>query len=190
MNLVGRYHQFLVAQEDVPKIALITQFGLYEFLLLPFGLKNAAQTFQQLMNSICADLPTAFVCLDDILVASKSKSEHLQHLQELLQRLADFGPIINPAKYQFGRPVINFLCHHITDRGIKLLQEMVWAVVEYLPPSTLQSLREFLSMVCYFHRFTPSHHYRRVRCSSGRIFAAAGWVDRSWQPLAFSSRHL
>jgi len=83
---------------DIPKTAVITPFGLFEFLRMPFGLKNAAQTFQHLMDSVLRDLPFVFVYLDDILVASNSEEEHLSHLRALFTRLSQHGLIINPAK--------------------------------------------------------------------------------------------
>ena len=75
-----------VAEEDVPKTAVTTLFGLFEFLRMPFGLKNAAQTFQRLMDSICQPFDFVFVYLDDILVASSTQAEHKNHLQLLFQR--------------------------------------------------------------------------------------------------------
>ena len=68
---------------------------------MPFGLKNAAQTFQRLMDSVLRDLPFLFVYLDDILIASASRTEHLSHLRTLFERLSMHGLIINPAKCQF-----------------------------------------------------------------------------------------
>ena len=69
---------------DIPKSAIITPFGLFEFLRLPFGLRNAAQTFQRIMNRIFSDLPFCFVYLDDILVFSNSLADQHVHLHHML----------------------------------------------------------------------------------------------------------
>ena len=102
---------------DIPKKAVITPFGLFEFLRMPFGLKNAAQTFQRLMDSVLRDLPFVFVYLDDILGASASVDEHLSRLRALFTRLSQHGLIINPAKCQFGVFYIDFLGHRVTKGG-------------------------------------------------------------------------
>ena len=85
-------------------------FGLWESLRMPFGLKkNAAQSFQRLMDGILRDVPFAFVYLDDILVASPSSQEYLQHLRQLFQLLSTNGLVINKTQCVFGSDKLDFL---------------------------------------------------------------------------------
>lgn len=85
IDLVPGYHQIPMADADIPKTTVIMPFGLYEFLRMPFGLKNAAQAFQRMMDTVCHGLVFAFVYIDDILVASKHVVTHKQHLRLLFQ---------------------------------------------------------------------------------------------------------
>jgi hypothetical protein len=96
LDLQKGYFQVPVAAADVAKTAIITPFGLFEFLRMPFGLKNAGMTFQRLMDRIFFDFPFVFVYLDDMLVASRSVDEHRVHLKQVLQLLSDNGRVINP----------------------------------------------------------------------------------------------
>ena len=149
VDLVRGYHQVLVAEEDVSKTAVITPFGLFKFLRMPFGLKNAAQTFQRLMDSICQ--PFDFVYLDDIQVASSTQAEHKNHLQLFFQRLADFCLVVNVVKCQFGRRRIEFLDQY----GVRPLPSKVKAVQAFPYPTTLQDLQRFVGMINFYHRFIP-----------------------------------
>ena len=91
VDLIRGYYQIPMTEVDVPKTAIITPFGLFEFLRMPFGLKNAAQTFQRLMDTVCRGLDFVFVYLDDILVASTNQQQHSQNLRELFERLKQHG---------------------------------------------------------------------------------------------------
>jgi hypothetical protein len=98
LDLNKGYLQVPVAAADVPKTALITPFGLFEFVRMPFGLKNAGMTFQRMMNHIFADLPYVFIYLDDVLIASRSASDHEKHLRQVFQLLSDNGLLLNVQK--------------------------------------------------------------------------------------------
>ncbi|GFS07272.1 Pol polyprotein [Elysia marginata] len=140
--------------DDIPKTANITPFGLYEFLRMPFGLKNAAQTFQRLMDTVLQGLTCAFVYLEDILVASSSEQEHLKDIRSVCSLLLA-GLVIKLEKCLFGQKSLEFLGHQVSRFGSIPLPAKVKAISDFPKPTSIKGLQEFLGMINFYHRFIP-----------------------------------
>ncbi|UYV77011.1 hypothetical protein LAZ67_14002809, partial [Cordylochernes scorpioides] len=153
IDLCKAFYQIPIAEEDKPKTAIITPFGLFEFNVMSFGLRNATATFQRFMHEVLRNLDFAFVYLDDILVASKTEEEHYSHLETLFSRLNSYGLRINLSKSKFLVQEIDFLGYLITSHGVKTLPTKVKAILEYKKPKTVHELRIFLGMLNFYRTF-------------------------------------
>ena len=141
-----------MAAEDIPKTAVTMPF---EFLRMPFGLVNAAQTFQRFIDQVLYGLTCSYAYLDDILVDSSDADEYLDHLRQVFTRLRDHSIQINLAKCILGVDSLEFLGHQVDKDGIRPLEERGRIIRDYPQPDTQSELCKFLGIINFDHRFIP-----------------------------------
>ena len=107
-----------MASEDILKTAIITPFGMFEFLCLPYRLRNTRNTFQRMMDQILGNLPYSFVYIDDILIFSPELTSHVQHLLDVLELCHAHGLTIGLGKCEFAVPETEFLGHRLSSSGL------------------------------------------------------------------------
>nr|GEY86938.1 reverse transcriptase [Tanacetum cinerariifolium] len=155
IDLKSGYHQLRVKEQDIPKTAFRTRYGHYEFLVMPFGLTNAPAVFMDLMNRIIHEYLDKFVIvfIDDILVYSKTKEEHEEHLRIVLGTLRQEKLYAKFPKCKFWLGQVAFLGHIMSVDGITIDPAKVEAITKWPRPKTVIEVRSFLGLAGYYRRF-------------------------------------
>jgi hypothetical protein len=157
VDLQSGYHQIKIRPNDIPKTTFSTRYGLYEFLVMSFGLTNAPAYFMYLMNSVFMTELDKFVVvfIDDILIYSKNEVEYAEHLRIVLQRLRKHKLYAKFSKCEFWLDSVKFLGHTICSEGISVDPSKVLEVMDWQPPKSAHQIRDFLGLAGYYRRFIP-----------------------------------
>nr|GEU51246.1 putative reverse transcriptase domain-containing protein [Tanacetum cinerariifolium] len=155
IDLQSGYHQLRFREDDIPKTAFRTRYGHYEFQVMPFGLTNAPAVFMDLMNRVCKPYLDKFVIvfIDDILIYSKNKKEHEEHLTLILELLKKEELYAKFSKCEFLILKVQFLEHMIDSKGIHVDPAKINSIKDWAYPKTPIEIRQFLGLAGYYRRF-------------------------------------
>ncbi|GKB75461.1 putative reverse transcriptase domain-containing protein [Tanacetum coccineum] len=159
IDLRSGYHQLRVREEDIPKTTFRTQYGHYEFQVMPFSLTNAPVVFMDLMNRVCKPYLDKFVIvfIDDILIYSKDKKEHEEHLKAILELLRKEELYAKFSKCEFWIPKVQFLGYVIDYRGIHVDPTKIESIKDWVSPKTPTEIRQFLGAENFVVYYDVSH---------------------------------
>jgi len=158
LDLRSGYHQIKIHEDDVQKTAFRTRYGLYEFLVLPFGLTNAPATFMCLMNDVFKEELDSIVIiyLDDILIFSENEEQHKIDLERVLRKLEQNKLYAKLFKCEFFKSEVTFLGHIISEKGIAVDPSKVKSIVGWPTLTYVNDIQPFLGLVNYYRRFVQN----------------------------------
>ena len=160
MDLKSGFWQVKMAEESRPYTAFtVGSLGVYEFLRMPFSLCNAPATFQRLMQNCLGELNLtyALIYLDNIIIFSDSKAEHVKCLAAVFERFQEHGLKLKPSKCNFFRKEINYLGHHVSADGMRPGTDNMEGIAEMAPPTTYTGIRRFLGATGFYRRFIKGY---------------------------------
>lgn len=155
LDIKMAYYWIPLSEEDAQKTAITTPFGLFEFKCMPFGLRNASQSFQRFMHEVLRGID-CYCFVDDILLYTEDENSHKLLLRQVLERLQKYGITLKIEKCEFGRDKTNFLGYEVSSNGIKPTEERTEAISKYPKPKTIVELRRFLGMLNFYRSCLPN----------------------------------
>eukprot|EP00253_Pinus_taeda_P009358 PITA_09358 len=155
IDLKSGYHQIRIREGDEWKTTFKTNEGLYEWLVMPFGLSNAPSTFMRLMNEMLKEFIGKFVIvyLDDILIFSRTKGEHLQHVRKVLEKLQQNKLLINLKKRTFLQKELVYLGFVVVENELKMDPEKIATIINWPSPKSLFEVRSFHGLASFYRKF-------------------------------------
>ena len=175
MDLMSGYWQVEMEHASREHTAFITYGGLYEFLVVPFGLTGAPSTFERLMECVLRNL-TYKICLiylDDILVYSKTFDDHLSHLRQVFDRLRHANLKLKPSKCKFACTKVTYLGHVVSPDGISPDEDKISDVRDFPRPHNIKTVRSFLGLANYYRRFIKSRPLNQLLRKNHKFL----WTD-------------
>ncbi|PIK56379.1 hypothetical protein BSL78_06753 [Apostichopus japonicus] len=155
-DLLKGYWQVPLTEHAKEITAFCTPFGLYQYKVMPFGLKNAPATFQRMVNQIVMEIDGCEAYVDDLIVYSQTWEQHMSQLRQLFQKLSEAKLTVNLTKSEFCHASVTYLGHVVGQGQVKPLKAKVEAIEQYPAPTNKKALMRFLGMVGYYRKFCPN----------------------------------
>ena len=155
IDLKSGYHHITLGKSSRAKTAFVMPFGKYEFFMVPYGLAQAPAYFQLLMNKVLNGLKFAVTYLDDIIIFSKNKSQHLEHLETVFSHLREAGLKMKRSKCDFFKSKIHYLGHLISPEGISPLPNRLDCIQHMPVLKNVKEIKQFLGLTGYYRKFVP-----------------------------------
>ena len=162
LDLCNGYHQVELHPRDRPKTAICTEFGLFEWNVLPMGLSTSPSIFQRIMDCILAGLTfeSCLSFLDDLLVFGKDIEEHKQRLGVILDKLRQANLKLKPEKCFMFKSEVTYLGHKISKAGIGTDERKIETVKNWKAPTCVKEVRSYIGLCSYYRKFVPNFaHY-------------------------------
>ena len=161
-DIIAAFNDIRMRPGDEGKTAFTTRYGLFEYVVMPFGLCNAPATFQTLINKVLGEYLDDFCSayLDDILVYSNSEEEHITHVKKVLSKLEEAGLYLDIDKCEFHVTSIKYLGLIITTDGIQMDPDKIKAILDWETPRSLRDVQAFLGFANFYRRFI--HKYSHI----------------------------
>ncbi|KAI2666704.1 Transposon Tf2-6 polyprotein [Labeo rohita] len=162
LDLRSAYNLIRIKEGDEWKTAFLTTRGHYEYQVMPYGLANAPAVFQSFINEILKEFMNKFVIayIDDILIYSKTETEHTAHVRTVLSRLLENQLYVKAEKCEFHVRHTSFLGYQVSHQGVKMDPSKVQAVTDWPQPTTIKELQRFLGFANFYRRFI--HNYSTI----------------------------
>jgi hypothetical protein len=162
LDLNSVYYQIPLSERSRQCTAFATDWNLFEFCRVPFGITTGAQVLTRLLDKIFSDVKFKFVYhyLDDLVVFSSSFDEHILHLRKVFSRLQHAGVTVNPAKVKFAARHLSFLGHLVSPAGVTVDPASTRALRNFPAPKDAKGVAHFIGMVNFFHKFIPDLAHR------------------------------
>ena len=159
IDLKSGYWQMPICEQGIPKTTFRMSWGLYEFLVMPFGVTNDALQFMHMISDVLAEYLDVFtlVFLDDILVYSYTVEEHVEHLQKVFAALRKRRLFAKASKCSIRVKEVAFLSQWVTPQGASPLKEKLKAVRSWERSQVVKDVRSFLAFVNYYRHFISTY---------------------------------